>query len=229
MRCTQGIKKRDFHNCTRAVNRARSLGQLHILSSQARCWRPRTEVTGPENADGDIEEGVHLLQPFSGRSDIRLPRYNVLSSQPNICPPLEAVPMTVTSKRLQCTGASASRAWLLIGVQSTHSGRRRRDAIRASWMKWTDRNSSTMVCFLVGGLASSAELTAFRAEAAETHDMLSLPSVEDGRCFLAIDKMHAWWRVAAADFINRADSRITHVARVDDDVRRNSAFGINGM
>ena len=119
----------------------------------------------------------------------------------------------------RCTDGAAGlqrTTRLLIGVQSTVRSVSRRDAIRATWLRWTD--GETLTCFVIGGLGlSTAQRAAVADENVPRGDVLTLRGAGDGRCFLNLAKMWAWWRHAAARFL-RPGSPVTHVGRVDDDV-----------
>ena len=105
------------------------------------------------------------------------------------------------------------RLRLLIGVHSAPAGRRRRDAIRESWMRWPSVGRSTLVCFLVGtGQLPPAALDSLTTEAALHRDLVLLRDVADV-CVLSMPKAYAWWRHAAT----LLPSGAAHVGKFDDD------------
>ena len=116
--------------------------------------------------------------------------------------------------RWHCGSRAAAGATVLLGVH-TVSNRARRDASRQSWLSWAHGGTTpTAVCFVVGArLLTPAQRSTLVAEA---EDVISLPAIADGGCFLSIEKAHAWWQEAAAWLDGNPSVR--HVGRADDDV-----------
>ena len=113
---------------------------------------------------------------------------------------------------------SAAGVRLLIGVMTgpAPSHAARRDAIRASWMRWESVGSSALVCFLLGGRGLRPDQQAALSAEAERHgDIMWLPDVADEG--VPTLKGYAWWTAAAARLDPRRGVGVAHVAKVDDD------------
>ena len=121
-------------------------------------------------------------------------------------------PPPVVAARWHCGSRAAAGATILLGVH-TVANPARRDASRQSWVSWT-QSTTTAVCFVVGArLLTPAQRSTLVAEA---EDVISLPAIADGGCFLSIEKAHAWWQEAATWLDTNPSVR--HVGRADDDV-----------
>ena len=105
---------------------------------------------------------------------------------------------------------------LVMGVATGPGNRKRRDAIRQTWMRWPSVGRTVVVCFAVGRRQlPAATLAALDAEASEFRDLLFLPVSDGCVSMVSIGKAYAFWRSAS-----RMTARARHppmIAKADDD------------
>ena len=161
-----------------------------------------------------LPEAEHQSRPSSTNTTARSVQRKSSSGYGDV----NAVNITGTPRRRRCSDPAAemhaSGVVLLIGIHSspTRKSQRRREAIRASWLRWESVGRSVLCCFLVGGRGLSRQDSRFlETEAREYGDVLLLEDVAD-RCALTISKTVAWWR-AAAQLISVGGRSISHVVR----------------
>ena len=122
---------------------------------------------------------------------------------------------------LRCADyASKAPGWnrvrIVMGVATGPGNRKRRDAIRQTWMRWPSVGKTVVVCFAVGRRQlATATLAALDAEASEFGDLLFLPVSDGCVSMVSIGKAYAFWRSAS-----RMTSRARQppmIAKADDD------------
>jgi len=214
--------------CKAALHESERHGWLYTPSSQTRCHDGgMAAIASTGDANASTNELLRTYAWDSSTLDRPVASYNVQrlkSLQRRCSPPRPDLNDHVTvllpeSGSGRCVdGAAGLRrsTRLVVGVQSTVGSLARRDAIRGTWRRWADAEA-TLVCFVVGGAGlTTAQRGALATENAPLGDVLAMRGVGDGRCFLNMAKMWAWWRDAAHSFL-QPGSRVTHVARTDDD------------
>lgn len=86
------------------------------------------------------------------------------------------------------------------------SGAKRRNAIRETWMRYSDVGQSVVVCFALGSRGISRRAR----KKLDAADVLWLDTDDAG--ILSMHKVFLWWRAAS-----RGAASFTHAAKVDDD------------
>ena len=215
-------------HCKAALRESERHGWLYTPSSQRGCHDGGMAAI-PSAGDANVSTNA-LLRAYAWDSstlDQPVAPYNIqrLKSLQRLCSPPRpdlndhvTVPLPESGSGRCVDGAAGLRrsTRLVVGVQSTVGSLARRDAIRGTWRRWADAEA-TLVCFVVGGVGlTTAQRVALATENAPLGDVLAMRGVGDGRCFLNMAKMWAWWRDAAHSFL-QPGSRVTHVARTDDD------------
>ena len=213
--------------CKAALRESERHGWLYTPSSQTRCHDGGMPAIASRDANASTNALLRAYAWDSSTLDQPVASYNIqrLRSLQRLCrPPRPDLNDHVTvllpeSGSGRCVdGAAGLRrsTRLVVGVQSTVGSLARRDAIRGTWRRWADAEA-TLVCFVVGGVGlTTAQRGALATENAPLGDVLAMRGAGDGRCFLNMAKMWAWWRDAAHSFL-QPGSRVTHVARTDDD------------
>ena len=157
-----------------------------------------------------------LLKPFNASLGHRAPLWNhrnlskaaiiaahctshfVASVAPS--PPPNAPPITCADYTAS-TGVDAiyGHVQLLLGIVTGPSNKKRRDAVRETWLRWPSIGRSVVVCFVIGRKQVAGEtLAALDLEQVEHRDLLFLPEVSDGCVKLvSIGKAYGFWRAAA--------------------------------
>lgn len=105
---------------------------------------------------------------------------------------------------------------LVMGVATGPGNRKRRDAIRQTWMRWPSVGRSVIVCFAVGRRQVPKPLLAqLDAEAAAHRDVLFLPVSDGCVSMVSIGKAHAFWSVASR--LVRGAKVPPFIGKADDD------------
>jgi hypothetical protein len=120
--------------------------------------------------------------------------------------PLSTMP---TCGCLECGQPSPAGALrILVGVLTAPfgSGAKRRQAIRETWMHYSDVGQQLVVCFALG----SQGLSRRARRKLDAPDVLWLETADAG--ILSMHKVFQWWRAAAS-----GAASFTHAAKVDDD------------
>lgn len=126
-----------------------------------------------------------------------------------------------SSQRLSCADyASRKPGWdavrLVMGVATGPSNRKRRDAIRQTWMRWPSVGRSVVVCFAVGRRqVPKSLLVQLDAEASLHRDLLFLPVSDGCVSMVSIGKAYAYW--SAASRLTRGAPVMPFIAKADDD------------
>ena len=213
---------RSFHH--RAHNRSllHDVPTSRTQLSHARCHSPALPVAA-SNAErsllraynNDTDSGAL----WSGRNLTRISKLKASCEQRSQIPGPSST--LIPPPLLRCSDyASRASGWtgvrLLTGVATGPHNRKRRDAIRNTWMRWPNVGRTAVVCFVVGRrLVPNRTLAALDAEAAQFGDLLFLP-VNDGCAqMVSIRKAYAFW-VAAARLSAGAPSP-PFLVKADDD------------
>ena len=127
----------------------------------------------------------------------------------------------------------AGQVVLLLGVPSspTPTGRLRRDAIRASWLRDERIGRSVVVCFLLSSRTPASQLAPMRAEDAKHQDMLFLDSPETPWLITSNTKYSGYLRkgrgmptfkqYAFFQWVAAMHPRVPFSGKVDDDTAPN--------
>lgn len=105
---------------------------------------------------------------------------------------------------------------LVMGVATGPSNRKRRDAIRQTWMRWPSVGRTVVVCFAVGRKqVPPTVLSHLDDEAAAHGDILFLPVSDGCVSMVSIGKAYAFW--ATASRLAEGSPARPLIAKADDD------------
>lgn len=145
-------------------------------------------------------------------------------------------PSSSSDKLLTCSSPASeinARAVLLLGVPSspTATGLKRRDAIRASWMRGEHVGRRVVVCFLLSARTPHEQLAPMRAEHAAHGDMLFLDAPETPWLIQRPTKysgfqkkgrgMPTFKQYAFFQYAHAVHAPVAFVGKIDDDTAPN--------
>ena len=166
---------RKYQRCfARELEARYPVTQFRLPRMHIRCESGRGSLPLMDDAQCTLPPPERVLNYVSGPPMKLCPWSRIAAS---------ITPDTARAPPLSCRSPAATinaRAVLLLGVPSspTPTGRMRRDAIRASWMRDARVGRSVVVCFLLSALTPEGQLAPMLAEQAEHGDMLFLNAPE---------------------------------------------------
>ena len=136
-------------------------------------WRPvvRTEHQQPAAGGG----AVHCCSQQKQKQRTTTSSTSGASSSSSSHATTAPLALVVALPDYASKAAGSQNAELIIGVMTGPSNRKRRDAIRQTWMQWPEVGRSVVICFVIGRRqVASATLALLDAEAA--HSRSALPA-----------------------------------------------------
>ncbi|KAJ4789949.1 Hexosyltransferase [Rhynchospora pubera] len=192
--------------------------KLNLVSSDC-TTKTVTERWDPTDSDGDVPSTQHAIQTLDKTiSNLEMELAAARAAQESI---LNGSPLSENLKSSELTGRR--KYFMVIGINTAFSSRKRRDSVRATWMpqgekrRRLEEEKGIIIRFVIGHSATSGGILdrAIEAEDKKHQDFMRLDHVEGYLELSAKTKIYFATAVATWD----ADFYV----KVDDDVHVNIA------